>query len=179
MMTHGLTQALLATLLSCGVFLVVSELQVNLVAEAGPGVSAPYLPAGVRLIASAVLGVAGCVGVAAASWLVASQTFSTAGGGTLLMIALVSGFVPLLALMAFRRVYGIGEDLRDLSFRGLLVLAALQSTLSPLAHQAVFYVSGAAPASVANLLVMVAGDMVGCMLVVLALAALWRLVRSR
>ena len=175
MFTHGLTQSLLAALLSCSAFLVVSELQVSLVAEVDLGVSAPYLPAGVRLIAAAVLGFPGCVGVALASLLVADKMFLGASPVLLLAVALLSGFLPLAALIMVRRAYGIGHLLRELSFRQLLVLVALQSVLSPLAHQALYGLSGLAPANLGNLLTMIVGDVVGCMLVLLVVAGAWRL----
>jgi hypothetical protein len=174
MFTHGLPQSLFAALLACVAFLAVSELQESLVTQVDLGVSAPYLPAGVRLIAAAVLGFAGCMGVALASLVVAGETFPDAGAGLLVAVALLSGFLPLVALIVVRRVYAIGDQLRELVFRQLLVLVALQSVLSPLAHQALYALSGMAPANLGNLLAMIVGDMVGCMLVVVLVASVWR-----
>ena len=179
MFPRGLTQSLLAVLLACGAFLAVSELQVSLVAEADVGVSAPYLPAGVRLIAAAVWGFAGCAGVALASLVVAHKMFPAAGSGLLVAVAVLSGFTPLMALFLVRRVYGIGDQLRELSFRQLLILVALQSTLSPIAHQALYAFSGISQASLGNLLTMIVGDVVGCMLVVLVVAAVWKRLRPQ
>jgi len=173
MKLNDLTNLLIAISGSAAAFLAVSAVQESLIERIDVGVSAPYLPAGVRLVAVAVFGLVGAFGLFLASLWQASTSLLSAGWATLLAIALVSGFTPLLALMIVRRCFGIGEGLHELSFRSLLVLIALMSVLSPLAHQLLFLLTGVAPASLYNLLAMISGDVVGCMLVVLAVAAVW------
>ena len=167
------SRQVLSVLLAGSSFVLVSGLQRLLFPEVDTGVSTPYLPAGVRLVAAAVFGFAGCVGLFLGSLVVAAEIFPGASWAEWTAVACVSAFVPLLALTMVRRTYGIGEQLLELSFRSLLVLVALQSVLSPLAHQLVFAFTGMAPASLYNLLAMVAGDAVGCMLVVLLAAYVW------
>jgi len=179
MNTRSLIRPLIATLVSGGAFIAIEGLQEATLATVDVGVSAPYLPAGVRLVAAAVFGLSGCMGVFLGSLWVAAEMFPVASPASLLVIAAISGFVPLLALGIVRRAFGIGEQLRELSFRLLLVLIALMSVISPAAHQLVFLLTGIAPANLYNLLAMIAGDMVGCMLLVLALAVIWGWVERR
>lgn len=174
-----LGRLVLAVLLSgCG-FIAASELQSAFIADIDVGVSAPYLPAGARLVAVAVFGGAGAIGLFIGSLWLAPGVFPDTDAMSILLVAGISGFAPLLALAIVRRGFGIGEQLRELSLRSLLILIALMSVLSPLAHQLVFLLTGAAPASFYNLLAMIAGDVVGCMLVVLAVATVWRWFRPR
>ncbi len=152
---------------------IVGEFQMLLPAEFASGVSAPYLPAGVRLIAAVVCGLYGCLGVFLASLVLAPQTFPDAAMPVLLAIAGASAFVPLVALAAVRRAFGIGDQLTELSFRLVLLLVVLQSVLSPIAHQLLYHLTGLAPAGALHLLVMISGDLVGTMLVLLVVAAAW------
>lgn len=179
MKNHTWISVAVGALVSGGAFLAANELQEVAISRVDLGVSAPYLPAGVRLIAVAVFGLAGCVGLFLSGLWISAIMFPAADVPALLAIAAVSGFTPLVALLIVRRIFGISDQLRELSFRSLLLFVSLMSVLSPLAHQAVFLVTGAAPASLFNLLAMIAGDVVGCMLVVLVVAAFWRQVEGR
>lgn len=179
MSTYDFSRYFLAVVASAAAFIVVGELQLLIPAEISSGVSAPYLPAGVRLIAAVVCGLFGSIGVFLASLVMAPETFPNANLLELLTLASISAFVPLLALVAVRRVFGIGEQLQELSFRSLLLLIVLQSVLSPIAHQTLYYFTALTPASPFHLLVMISGDLVGCMLVVLGVAAFWGLMNRR
>ena len=179
MNTKEFGRFLMAVVLSGLGFIVANELQQPLISNVDVGVSAPYLPAGMRLVAVAIFGVAGALGLFLASLWVTSGTFPEADAVSLVLIAGASGFAPLLALAIVRRFFGIGDQLRELSFRSLIILIALMSVLSPLAHQGIFLLTGVAPASLYNLLAMIAGDVVGCMLVVLAVATVWRWTKHR
>ncbi len=179
MNTQPLIRPLVAMIASGGVFLVASALQEAALVPIDVGVSAPYLPAGVRLVAVAVFGVFGCVGLFLGSLWLVPKMFPLATLPSIVAIAAVGAFVPLLTLAIVRRLFGIGEHLHELSFRLLLVLISMMSVLSPLAHQIVFLITGVAPASLYNLLAMIAGDVVGCMLVVLTIAAIWGWIERR
>lgn len=170
---------LFAALVSAGAFWLTSELQGSVGAEVDVGVSTPYLPAGVRLIAVTVFGLAGAVGLFLGALMYAPEVFPVAGIEGWLAVALISAGVPMLTLYAVRRAFCIGEQLLELSYRALLLLMALQAVVSPLAHQLLFWVTDMAPASAYNLLAMIVGDFVGCTLVVLALALAWGWWRPR
>ncbi len=179
MTTSDFSRNFLAVFASATAFIVVSELQSLIPAEISSGVSAPYLPAGVRLIAAVVGGLFGSIGVFFASLVMAPETFPKASLPELLTLAGISAFIPLLALVAVRWVFGIGEQLLELSFRLLLLLIVLQSVLSPIAHQALYQFSGLAHADSFSLLVMITGDLIGCMLVVLGVAVFWGIMNRR
>lgn len=179
MLAISIGRSLLATTASAIAFWLLNALQIFLGVGVDLGVDNPYLPAGVRLIAVTVFGVAGGLGLVLGSLVVGISAFPDASLGVLVGLALLNGLVPLLSLHLVRRLFGIGDDLFELSFRSLVVLIALLSVLSPIAHQVFFLVTGLAHASYYNLAVMIVGDTIGSVLVLLVVALVWSWFRPR
>jgi len=179
MTTNSAWSARFAVAASAGAFLLAVALQSLLGLHIEAGVDIPCLPAGVRVIAVTVFGVAGASGLVLAGLAGAPFVYPDADPSVWLGLGLLNGLIPLLSLHLVRRLFGIGDHLLELSFRALMVLIALQSVLSPLAHQALFLATGVAPASLYNLLGMIVGDTVGAMLVLLLVALVWSRFGSR
>ncbi len=133
-----------------------------------------YLPSGVRLAATLLVGWPACVGITLASLITAWPTTATAPWSHLLVTSLVSGFSPLLARYWAARWLNISHDLSGLSSRALILMAALFGLTSATLHQAWFWATGWGDHSVTAWLVMVVGDIVGALVVLLVVG--WLLV---
>lgn len=179
MFNNSVLRPVLAVVMSAVAFWSCHVLQALFGAGIDAGVDNPYLPAGIRLIAVSVFGMAGAIGLILGGLPAAYASFPGGGALTWLLLALINGLCPLLALSLIRRAFGIGDRLLELSFHALLVLVALQSTLSPLLYQGLFMATGIATASAYNLVAMIVGDFVGSMLLLSVVAFGWDLLRRR
>ncbi|MBU3694533.1 MAG: hypothetical protein FGM40_06850 [Rhodocyclaceae bacterium] len=175
MTIHYLIRFLLVTLLTAAAFVLADTAQRSVLAPIDLGVDNPYLPAGLRVLAVVVFGASGACGLVLGALLIVPDVFPGSSPAVMLLTALFNGVVPLVSLALTRRLFGIGERFEEFSYRALLILLALQSALSPLVHQLWFRFTGIAPASVYNFTAMVVGDIVGSMLMLLAIALAWEL----
>jgi hypothetical protein len=72
-----------------------------------------YLPAGMRLLIILALRLWGALGVSLGAFIATLTTIGPAGPVNL-TLALISGFMPLLTVMAMQRYLGIGKNLAEL-----------------------------------------------------------------
>jgi len=180
MTTNYFVRTLAVVVLSACAYWLVDDLQRGFSVPVAPGVDIPYLPAGIRLIAVVVFGLAGAVGLFVGALLALPNVFPDMTNPVVaIALALLNAAVAMLSLFLARRAFRIGVQLAELDFRRLLALVALQSVLSPLANQSFFAFTGIAPASLHNLLGMVVGDVTGSMLTLLVVALAWGLWRRR
>jgi hypothetical protein len=141
-----------------------------------PGVNWVFLPAGIRVLALLMFGAAGAIGLLLVSLLICFFYFFPGDVGRALAGGLVAAAAPCMAHRIFRYFYGPGPTFGTMSFAQLAVCALLFSVLSPLLHHVWFVLRGDV-ATLQTLLVMIAGDLAGT-IILLALArlgiSLWR-----
>lgn len=143
-------------------------------AELNSNVHWVYLPSGVRLAATLLLGWPACLGITLATLFTSWASVPTPPWSYLLGTSLVSGFSPLLAHYWGTRWLDIPHDLSGLSSRTLILMAALFALISATLHQAWFWAIGWGDHSVTVWAVMTLGDFAGALVVLLVVG--WLLV---
>jgi len=133
------------------------------------GVNWVYLPSGVRLLSTLLLGGDGAMGLLVASWLVDFFYFfphdpvrSFAGG----IIATVAPYA--VYRLALER-YNLRSSLTNLTAKRLLVLALAYSIANPLLHHIWFFLQGDTQNIANRFFAMFVGDLVGALIVLYAM----------
>ncbi|WP_395064270.1 hypothetical protein [Paraburkholderia silvatlantica] len=128
------------------------------------GVNWIYLPSGVRLLGTLLLGGDGALGLLIASWLVDFFYFfphdpvrSFAGG-------IIATVAPYATYRLAREWYGLHSMLLNLTPKRLLVLAIAYSVANPLLHHIWFALQGNTHHLVESFLLMFAGDLSGALI---------------
>jgi hypothetical protein len=136
------------------------------------GVNWVYLPSGVRLLSTLLLGGDGAIGLLVASWLVDFFYFfphdpvrSFAGG----IIATVAPYA--VYRLALER-YNLRSSLQNLTANRLLVLALAYSIANPLLHHIWFFLQGDTQNILNRFFAMFVGDLVGTLIMLYAMKAL-------
>jgi hypothetical protein len=136
------------------------------------GINWVYLPAGIRLLSTLLLGADGAIGLLFASWAV---NFFFLFPDDFLR-AFVGGIIAAAAPYAVYRLaqerYGLDASLVNLTPKRLLVLVLAYSIASPLLHHIWFALHGDTEHLVKDFLVMFIGDLSGSLIMVYALKAL-------
>lgn len=136
------------------------------------GVNWVYLPAGIRLLSTLLLGADGAIGLLVANWLVDFFYFfpddplrSFAGG-------ILAAAAPWLVYRFARERYGLQASLANLTPRRLAVLILAYATAGPLLHHIWFFLTGDTQDLVHRFCAMFIGDLTGSLIVVYALKGL-------
>lgn len=143
------------------------------------GVNWIYLPSGVRLLSTLLLGSDGAIGLLIASWLVDFFYFfphdpvrSIAGG-------IIATVAPYACYRLAREWYGLNASLTNLTPKRLLVLALAYSTANPLLHHIWFALQGSTHNLIESFSMMCAGDLAGALIVLYAIKAILTLLPKR
>lgn len=140
------------------------------------GVNWVFLPAGIRVLALLMFGVAGAVGLLLVSLLICYFYFFPGDLVRALAGGVIAAVAPCIAYWLMRLAYGPQLAFTRMGFTQLAVCALVFSIASPLLHHLWFILRGD-HASLESLMVMTAGDLGGT-IVVLALGRfgvfLWR-----
>jgi hypothetical protein len=143
------------------------------------GVNWIYLPSGVRLLSTLLLGSDGAIGLLIASWLVDFLYFfphdpvrSIAGG-------IIATVAPYACYRLARERYGLKASLTNLTPKRLLVLALAYSIANPLLHHIWFALQGDTHNLVKSFFMMCAGDLAGALIVLYSMKAALALMPAR
>ena len=128
------------------------------------GVSWIYLPAGLRLFLILIFGLAGAIGIAAASFAISYFGVSPPDLFTCIGIGLISGFAPLFAKWVVVSNTYISNDLSNLSMQKILLCIVVYALMSSAFHQYWFVLRDLESGSLNHFLVMFAGDVAGSIL---------------
>lgn len=144
-----------------------------------PGIDLLFIPSGIRMLALLIGGGWAAVGISLGSLFLTGAEFQTMHPGTILAVALCSGFCPYLALRLSLSLVGVGRDLGNLSPARLPLISLGVAAGSALLHNLLFAVLGLAAwhAFWGNTLAMMAGDFLGILLAVVAVYAARRALR--
>jgi hypothetical protein len=130
------------------------------------GVSWIYLPAGLRLFLILIFGLAGAIGIAAASFTISYFGAFPADLVTCIGIGLISGFAPLFAKWVVVSNTYISNDLSNLSMQKILLCIVIYALMSSGFHQYWFVLRDLESGSLNHFLVMFAGDIAGSILLI-------------
>ena len=130
------------------------------------GVSWVYLPAGLRLFLILIFGLAGAIGIAAASFAISYFGVFPPDLITCIGIGLISGFAPLLAKWAVIANVNISNDLSNLSLQKIVFCVLVYAFMSAGLHQIWFELRGLESGSLNHFLVMFVGDIAGSILLI-------------
>jgi hypothetical protein len=130
------------------------------------GVSWIYLPAGLRLFLILIFGLAGAIGIAAASFAISYFGAFPADLVTCIGVGLISGFAPLFAKWVVVSNTYISNDLSNLSMQKILLCIVVYALMSSGFHQYWFVLRDLESGSINHFLVMLAGDIAGSILLI-------------
>ena len=130
------------------------------------GVSWVYLPAGLRLFLILIFGLAGAIGIAAASFAISYYGVFPPDLLTCIGIGLISGFAPLLAKWVVIANVNISNDLSNLSLQKIVFCVLMYAFMSAGLHQIWFELRGLESGSLDHFLVMFVGDIAGSILLI-------------
>ena len=130
------------------------------------GVSWVYLPAGLRLFLILIFGLAGAIGIAAASFAISYFGVFPPDLVTCIGIGLISGFAPLLAKWIVVSNIHISRDLSNLCLQKIILCIVVYALMSAGLHQIWFELRGLESGSLNHFLVMFVGDIAGSILLI-------------
>jgi len=133
----------------------------------GLGVNWIYLPAGLRLFLTLVLGLPGTIGIAAASFLISYYGDFPHDLTVCVGVGLISGFAPYLARYFVFSNLRLASDLSNLNFPKLIACILIYSLLSAGLHQWWFATMTLEnTGSINHFIVMFIGDVLGSLLLI-------------
>jgi hypothetical protein len=140
------------------------------------GVNWIYLPAGIRLLSTLLLGGDGAIGLLIASWLVNFFYFFPNDAVRSIVGGIIATVAPYAVYLLAQEIYGLRASLTNLTPKRLLVLVLAYSIASPLLHHIWFFLRGDTQHIVDRFFAMFVGDFSGTLIVIYTLKALLSLV---
>ena len=160
------TLMVLATIVLFSAMLLLNEVFLPL--EFARGINWVYLPAGMRLLCTLLFGGAGAFGLLIVSWAVCFLYFFPDDFLRAFMGGILASAAPYLVYLVARRTYGLQASLANLTTRRLLTCILAYSLASPSLLHLWFWLHGDGGDLLRGFGVMVAGDLVGTLIVVYA-----------
>jgi hypothetical protein len=148
------------------------------VTEVSSFISWIFLPAALRMVAVMACDWAGAVGLFAGA-LVTNQTDPTGGFGDGVVLAFLSATGPLLAFWFCTKLLNLSADLSGLTVKQLLVFALMGALLNAVPHNIYFYLSERTSSPIEGLVPMLAGDLVGTLIMLYVASFALRFVPRR
>ncbi|MDR5736798.1 MULTISPECIES: hypothetical protein [unclassified Caballeronia] len=129
------------------------------------GINWIYLPSGVRLLSTLLLGGDGALGLLLASWLVSFFYFFPHDPVRAFAGGVIATVAPYAVYRLAREWYGLKASLSNLTAQRLLRLALAYSIANPLLHHIWFALRGESQHLVEGFFVMFIGDFLGALIV--------------
>jgi hypothetical protein len=143
------------------------------------GVNWIYLPAGIRLLSTLLLGGDGAIGLLIASWLVNFFYFFPNDPVRSIVGGIIATVAPYAVYRLAQEIYGLRASLINLTSRRLLLLVLAYSIASPLLHHIWFFLRGDTQNIAERFLAMFVGDLAGTLIVIYTMKALLSLLPVR
>lgn len=137
-----------------------------------------FIPAAVRIIAVMLLGWRGAAGLVLGAWF----TLRPEDAGYLphaIALPVSSGLAPLFAMSMWRRLTGLREDLNGLRASDIVGLALSCAVMNSALLNLVLTLTGSVQRELLQIVTVVVGDAAGIMIVLMPLALLLSLRRTR
>jgi hypothetical protein len=145
----------------------------------GLGVNWIYMPAGLRLFLTLILGLPGALGISLASFLISYLVVFPQELTTCIGVALISGFAPYLARIFVLSNVNLSSDLSNLSFPKLIICTLIYAALSAGLHQWWFGIRGLDDTgSLNHFVAMFSGDVLGTVLLIVLIKYSLNLMRA-
>lgn len=142
--------------------------------EHSAGINWVFLPAGIRLLATLLFGFAGFVGLLLAGFYLNFHHFVFADEFRMVVGAIAGAGGPYLAYLFAKHWFDLGPRLANLTAQRLLFTGVLCGIMSPVFHHAFMWVQ-TGRVDWAALAAMIAGDILGILVVLYAAKGLIRL----
>ncbi|MFL9910572.1 hypothetical protein [Paraburkholderia sp. RL17-337-BIB-A] len=143
------------------------------------GVNWIYLPAGIRLLATLLLGGDGALGLLLASWLVNFFYFFPNDVVRSFVGGIIATVAPYAVYRLAQEIYGLRSSLTNLTAKRLLALVLAYSVASPLLHHIWFFLRGDTQDIVDRFFAMFVGDLLGTLIVIYTMKFLLSLLPKR
>ena len=143
------------------------------------GVNWVFLPAGIRLLSTLLLGADGAIGLLVAGLLVDFLYFFPHDPVRSIVGAILGSVAPYAVYRLARERYGLQASLVNLTPKRLLVLVLVYSIASPLLHHVWFALRGDTDNIVERFVAMFVGDLSGTLIVIYTLKLILALVPAR
>lgn len=158
---------MLSIVISCLAYLIIYSLNdwlfVSL--EFHTGVHWVYLPAGLRLLCTLLMGAEGAIGLFLGSMLVSVITNLNMDSTTLLVAAIISAGIPY-SIYRAALYYGMPSSLENLSVKSLFALIFAYSVATAFAHSIWFWIQGVSTNFLETLSAMFIGDLSGTLIII-------------
>jgi len=143
------------------------------------GVNWIYLPSGIRLLSTLLLGADGAIGLLVAGLLVDFFYFFPHDPVRSIAGAIIATIAPYAVYRLAKDWYGLHASLTNLTPKRLLVLAVAYSTANPLLHHIWFALQGDTHDIVESFFMMWAGDLTGALIVLYVVKGILALLPAR
>ena len=127
-----------------------------------------YLPAGLRLLCTLLLGIEGAIGIFIASLAISLSNLVHIDFTTMLVSSVISAGMPFLAYRAALH-FGMSPSLEHLSVKILFVLTFLYALLNSASHSIWYRLRDISSDSLGTFFVMFIGDLIGTLLIIYAI----------
>ncbi|SAK83046.1 hypothetical protein AWB76_05696 [Caballeronia temeraria] len=136
------------------------------------GVNWIYLPAGIRLLSTLLLGMDGALGLLFASWLVDFFYFFPNDPVRSFVGGLIATVAPYAVYRLARELYGLNASLSNLTAGRLMILSVAYAIAGSLLHNIWFFLQGDTQNIGPRFFAMFVGDLAGTVIVIYTLKAL-------
>ena len=124
-----------------------------------------YLPAGLRLLCTLLLGIEGAIGIFIAALAISLSNFAHIDFTTMLVSSVVSAAMPYLAYRIALH-FGMPLSLENLSVKILFALTFLYALLNSASHSMWYRLRGVSSDSLSTFFVMFIGDLIGTLIII-------------
>lgn len=129
------------------------------------GVNWIFIPSGLQLVLVLTAVEDAAIGIAFASWLIGFQYYYLDSDVNTIITGIITGASPLLARKISFDFLHIEDDLKNLTFKSILLMSIIFALLSATLHQLWFFYNHVSDQFINNLLVMVIGNLTGTIVV--------------
>ncbi|WP_087049625.1 hypothetical protein [Caballeronia ptereochthonis] len=133
------------------------------------GVNWVYLPAGIRLLSTLLLGADGALGLLLASWIVDFFYFFPSDPVRSFVGGIIATAAPYAVYRLAREIYGLNASLSNLTAGRLMMLTVAYAIAGPLLHHIWFYLQGDTENIASRFVAMFVGDLAGTVIVIYTL----------
>ena len=133
--------------------------------ELHPGASWIYLPAGLRLLFTLLLGIEGALGIFLASLAISLSNLMHIDFTTMLVSSVISAAMPYLAYRIALH-FGMTPTLENLSVKILFALTFLYALLNSAAHSVWYRLRNVSSDPLGTFFVMFIGDLIGTLIII-------------
>lgn len=135
------------------------------------GVNWIFIPSGLQLVLVLTAVEEAALGIAIASWLIGFQYYYLDSDLNTIITGIITGASPLLARKISFDFLHIEDDLKNLTFKSIMLMSVIFALLSATLHQLWFFYNHVSDQFINNLLVMIIGNLTGTFIVLVFIKA--------